>query len=202
MHFVIRLFIAYFLVNFLAIGQPEAQAIKNKPGSDTTSIDSSKVMAPVDTNKVQTEAFVKSGILPERAAIHPYSSLQEVLKGNVAGVYVEQPSGEPGSEMSMLIRGTAIPYTSHRDVYDAQPTVILDGIPLIMDNPFAFDVQLYDYNRIGPATNLLSAIDPNNIASITVLKDFADAAIYGPRAANGGVIVINTKAPVIGGRKI
>jgi TonB-linked SusC/RagA family outer membrane protein len=128
--------------------------------------------------------------------------LQGILKGNVAGVYVQQPSGEPGTEMSMFIRGTGVPYISHKDIYDAQPTVILDGIPLTMDNPFAFNIQQYDYNRIGPSTNILSSIDPNNIASITVLKDFADAALYGPYAANGGVILIKTKAPVIGGRKI
>lgn len=156
----------------------------------------------VDTNKIQGERFLKSGIDPNRADIYPNVALQQMLKGRVAGLYVQEPSGEPGSEMSMLIRGTAIPYTGHADVYNAQPTVILDGVPLIMDNPFAFNIEEYDFNRIGPATNLLSAIDPSNIASIEVLKDFGDAAIYGPYAANGGVISIKTKAPVIGGRKI
>ncbi len=164
--------------------------------------DSAKNIIPVDTNKIYSGLYVKNGIVPEKVSIFPFTSLQQMLKGNVAGVYVQEPSGEPGSEMSMLIRGTAIPYMNHKDVYNAQPTVVLDGVPLIMDDPFAFDIQEYDYNRLGPATNLLSAIDPNNIASIKVVKDFAEAAIYGPRAANGGVIVVNTKAPVIGGRKI
>ena len=169
---------------------------------DTLSKDTTKEAEMVDTNKVYRGVYLKNGVAPENVSLYPYTSLQEMMKGNIAGMYVQEPSGEPGSQMSMFIRGTALPYTGHKDIYDAQPTVILDGVPLIMDHPFAFDIQQYDFNRIGPATNILSSLDPNNIASIEVLKDFADAAIYGPRAANGGVIVIKTKAPVIGGRKI
>ena len=138
----------------------------------------------------------------ERETFYPNASLQHLLKGNVAGVYVQEPSGEPGTNGNIFLRGTAIPFISSKDVYDAQPAVILDGIPLIMDHPFAFDIQRFDYNRIGPATNLLAAIDPDNIASVEVLKDFGQAAKYGPRAANGGVIVITTKPPVKGKRRI
>lgn len=190
----------------LAWQQPSVKA-------DTTidqPVDSAKLKAdsarqlliPTDTNKVHHGLYLKDGIVPEHVAIYPYASLQQDLKGNVAGLYVQETSGEPGTEKSMFIRGTAIPYMSHKDIYNAQPTVILDGIPLIGDDPFAFDIQLYDYNRIGPATNLLASINMDDIASIKVVKDFAEASFYGPRAANGGVIVINTKAPVIGGRKI
>lgn len=158
--------------------------------------DSTKpVKAPPVTRKADT-------LIMERENIYPYSSLQQLIKGNAAGVYVQEPSGEPGSNMSMFLRGTAIPIISSRDIYEAQPTVILDGIPMIMDHPFAFDIQLYDYNRIGPATNILSSIDPDNIASIEVIKDFGRAAMYGPRAANGGVILLTTKAPVTGKRRI
>lgn len=204
MHFEIRLCIVYSLIIGMIGITIKAQSQDKKAVPDTTASDTTSVNGvPIDTNKVSTAAiFLENGISPDKTAIYPYSSLQEMLKGKVAGVYVQQPSGEPGTEMSLFIRGTAIPYTSHQDVYNAQPTVILDGIPLVTDNPFAFNIQQYDFNRIGPATNLLSAVDPNNIASVTVLKDFADAAIYGPWAANGGVILITTKAPVVGGRKI
>ncbi|RFS21820.1 SusC/RagA family TonB-linked outer membrane protein [Chitinophaga silvatica] len=161
-----------------------------------------KANIPVDTNQYKLTVFRKQSIDLQKAAIYPFSSLQQMVKGEVSGLYIQEPSGEPGTEMGMLIRGTAIPMLSHKDVNDAQPLVVLDGIPLIMDHPFAYDIKQYDFNRIGPNTNLLAAIDPNNIASIEVLKDYADAAIYGPRAVNGGVISIKTKAPVIGGRKI
>ncbi|SFE17602.1 TonB-linked outer membrane protein, SusC/RagA family [Chitinophaga sp. CF118] len=138
----------------------------------------------------------------QREDIYPYASLQQLLKGNAAGVNIQESSGEPGSVSGIFLRGNAIPFISGKNVSEAQPTVILDGIPLIMDHPFTFDVQLYDYNHLGPASNLLSAIDLNNIATIEVVKDFGRAAIYGPRAANGGVILITTKAPVSGRRRI
>jgi len=146
---------------------------------------------------------LKADSIPlQQEDIYPYASLQQLLKGNTAGVYIQEPSGEPGSVNSIFLRGTAIPFLSSKDIYEAQPTVILDGIPLIMDHPFTFDIQSFDYNHLGPATNLLSAIDLNNIATVEVVKDFGRAAIYGPRAANGGVILISTKAPVTGRRKI
>jgi TonB-linked SusC/RagA family outer membrane protein len=138
----------------------------------------------------------------ERENAYPYSSLQQLLKGNAAGVYIQEPSGEQGSFSSIALRGSAIPFISSRDIYESQPTVILDGVPLIMDHPFTFDIQLFGYNHLGPATNILSAIDLNNIEKIEVVKDFGRAALYGPRAANGGVILLTTKAPVIGRRKI
>ncbi|WPQ65228.1 SusC/RagA family TonB-linked outer membrane protein [Chitinophaga sancti] len=138
----------------------------------------------------------------EREVLYPYNSLQQLLKGNAAGVYIQEPSAEPASMSSIVLRGTAVPYISARNNYEAQPTIFLDGIPLIADHPFTFDIQEFQYNHLGPASNVFAAIDPNNIESIEVLKDFGQAAIYGPRAANGGVILINTKKPVIGKRKI
>ncbi len=213
MHFVIRLLIVALLLDFVFIG--DSRAVSSAPRSsyshsevlDTIpakkeALDTVEEKKMVDTNHVKQLSFIRNEISPAVTAMLPYHSLQQMLKGKVAGLYVQEPSGEPGSQMSMLIRGTAIPYRSHADIYNAQPTVILDGIPLIMDHPFTFHIQRFDYNRLGPATNLLSAIDPNNIASIRVEKNMAKAAIYGPRAANGGVIIIETKAPVIGGRKI
>src|SRR3546814_16260318 len=94
----------------------------------------------------------------------------------------------------MLIRGTSMPLLSARDRYQSQPLVVRDGIPLIGEHPFAYDIQQYDFNRIGTATNLLSNINMDNIGSIEVLKDVSAAGIYGPRAANG-VIVLKTKHP-------
>ncbi|MVT40781.1 SusC/RagA family TonB-linked outer membrane protein [Chitinophaga oryziterrae] len=155
-----------------------------------------------DTSRSAVVQLKADSIPLQREDIYPYASLQQLLKGNAAGVYVQEPSGEPGSIGSIFLRGTAIPFLSSKDIYEAQPTVILDGIPLIMDHPFTFDIQSFDYNHLGPATNLLSAIDLNNIATVEVVKDFGRAAIYGPRAANGGVILITTKAPVTGRRKI
>lgn len=127
-------------------------------------------------------------------SLFPAISLQQNLKGNYAGLYVQEPSGEPGTIQNMFLRGAPMPLLSKKDVYSSQPLVVLDGIPLVGEHPFAFDIQQYDFNRIGPATNLLTSIDINNIESIEVLKDPASIAVYGPRGVNG-VIVLKSKMP-------
>jgi TonB-linked SusC/RagA family outer membrane protein len=132
---------------------------------------------------------------PGSLSTFPAVSLQQFLKGNAPGVYVQEPSGEPGTVQNMHIRGLAMPLLSNRELYQTQPLIVVDGIPLISnEHPFSFDIQQFDFNRIGTATNLLTSVDMNNIESIEVLKDMAGMAIYGPMAANG-VIVLTTKKP-------
>lgn len=131
----------------------------------------------------------------------PYVSLQQMLKGNAAGVYVQEPSGEPGTEQNIFIRGISSPLLSKRELFDQQAAVYLNGIPLTQDNPFAYEIQKYDFNRIGPATNLLAGINPANIASIEVIKDPVALASLGPLAANGA-IWITTKNAHSGYRQI
>ncbi|QPH38882.1 SusC/RagA family TonB-linked outer membrane protein [Pedobacter endophyticus] len=131
----------------------------------------------------------------------PNLSLQQMLKGNVAGLYVQETTGEPGTEQSMIIQGTSAPIFSKRDIYEVQPAVYLNGVHLIQENPFAYDVQKYDYNRIGPATNLLANVDIDNIEAIEVIKDPVSLAKLGPNAANGA-IWITTKSARSGAMKI
>lgn len=127
-------------------------------------------------------------------SLYPAVSLQQSLKGKASGLYINESTGEPGSLQQMFIDGISMPLLTKKDVYQSQPLVVLDGIPLIIDeHPFAFDLQSYDYNRIGTATNLLAGIDLNNIKQIEVLKDMVGISVYGPRGANG-VIVLTSKA--------
>lgn len=131
----------------------------------------------------------------------PYISMQDLLKGTVAGVYAQEPSGEPGTQQNIFIRGVSSPLLNKKDLFNQQPAIYVNGIPLSQDNPFAFDIQKYDYDRIGPATNLLATINPNNIKSIEVIKDPAMLATLGPDAANGA-IWITTKNAFSGYRQI
>jgi TonB-linked SusC/RagA family outer membrane protein len=130
---------------------------------------------------------------PSTLALYPAASLQQSIKGQFAGLYVQEPSGEPGSVQHMFIRGTPMPLLTQKELYQSQPLVVLDGVPLIEEHPFAFDIQQYDFNRIGPATNLFASINMDNIASVEVLKDLAATMVYGPRAVNG-VILLKSKA--------
>jgi len=88
-----------------------------------------------------------------------------LLQGKLPGLQVVQNSGEPGNEgISLLIRGQGT-YSGAGN----SPLVIINGLP-----------------------GDIASLDPNNIESVTVLKDAASAAIYGSRAANG-VILVTTK---------
>ncbi|QEC54343.1 SusC/RagA family TonB-linked outer membrane protein [Anseongella ginsenosidimutans] len=169
-------------------------------GTDTLGITGPLASLAAGDSPVRENLLYNNGLEqenPASMALFPAVSLQQYLKGQAAGLYVAEPSGEPGTTQSMLIRGTPMPILSAKDLYQAQPLVVLDGIPLIAEHPFAYDIQQYDFNRIGPATNLLANIDMDNIESVEVLKDVSAAAIYGPRAANG-VIVLTSKKPGIG----
>ncbi|WP_316794341.1 SusC/RagA family TonB-linked outer membrane protein [Pedobacter frigoris] len=131
---------------------------------------------------------------PKKLSVFPAMSLQQYLKGESAGLYVQEPSGEPGTVQHMFIHGTSQPLLSARELFATQPLVVLDGVPLVGEHPFAFDIQQFKYDRIGPATNTLANINMANIKSIEVLKDLSSTAIYGPKGANG-VILITTNAP-------
>ncbi|MFC4219208.1 SusC/RagA family TonB-linked outer membrane protein [Flagellimonas marina] len=97
----------------------------------------------------------------------------QLLQGKIAGVNVTSVSGEPGAAQNIIIRGVG----SLRS--GTTPLFVVDGF--VIDN-----------SPTGVASNPLNFINPQDIASIDVLKDASSAAIYGARAANG-VIVITTK---------
>ncbi len=143
----------------------------------------------------------KDSLRVRTAALNPSISVQQLLKGNIAGLYVQETSGEPGSEQSMLIRGLSAPVFNKNDIYSQQPTVYVNGIPMIRENDYVFDIQKYDFNRIGPATNLLAGIDISNINAIEVIKDPIALAKLGPNASNGA-IWITTKAAKSGYRDL
>jgi TonB-linked SusC/RagA family outer membrane protein len=129
-----------------------------------------------------------------RTGLLPLISIQQLIKGNVAGAYVQENSGEPGSAQSMVIHGLSSPVFSNKDLYGVQPTVFLNGIPLIQDHPYNYNIQQYDYKPIGPATNLLAGISPDNIQSIEVIKDPLELAKLGPQAANGAIYIVTKNA--------
>lgn len=119
----------------------------------------------------------------------PFISLQQYLKGNAPGLFVKEENGEPGSEQFMFIRGMSSPLFTKQDVYGLQPVVYLNGTPLTQENAFSYYIQRYDFNKLGSGTNLLAALDINNIRSIEVLKTPADIATLGPLATNGAIWV-------------
>jgi TonB-linked SusC/RagA family outer membrane protein len=95
----------------------------------------------------------------------PLSNITSAVEGNIPGVVTTTTNGQPGSGLAIRIRGFgSINATS-------EPLFVVDGVPYV-----------------GGTSN----INPQDVESITVLKDAASTALYGSRAANG-VVVITTK---------
>ena len=123
----------------------------------------------------------------DRASDAPYCRAAErsegcesCEKGSVPGVYVQETTGEPGSMQNMLFRGVSTPIFSKGDVASTQPVVFLNGIPLLMNDAFVYNVKSTEVNPIGTATNILSGLNLDNVASIEVVKDAAQLAKLGP----------------------
>src|SRR5690606_30886502 len=91
----------------------------------------------------------------------PMVSAAEALQGKAAGVQVIQPSGKPGGDLAVRVRGSTSVLAGNEPLY------VVDGVP----------------------TTDIRGLNPNDIASMSVLKDAASASIYGARAANGVVLI-------------
>lgn len=131
----------------------------------------------------------------------PYLSLQQWLKGQSAGLYVQEPSGEPGTMQSMLLRGVSAPLFSKTSIFESQPAVFINGVPVAEDRFYSSVIQTNDVNPLGTVTNLLAGVDLNNIVSLEVIKDPLKLALLGPLAANGAIWIV-TKDGYYGGKHV
>jgi len=93
----------------------------------------------------------------------PVSNAAQALQGRASGVDIVRDDGAPGAAYSIRVRGTGT-------INNSDPLIVVDGVP----------------------TSGLNTVNPNDIASIEILKDASSSAIYGTRAANG-VVLITTK---------
>jgi len=113
----------------------------------------------------------------------PSLSFEGTMGGKVAGLQITTLSGQAGSTSAIRVRGIGSMNASNEPLY------VVDGVPVISGN--VTNMGIYT------TSNVMSTINPNDIESITVLKDAAASALYGSRAANG-VIVITTKQGKLG----
>lgn len=113
------------------------------------------------------------------------ASAEQLIQGKVAGVQVSSSSGAPGAGIALRIRGT----NSIRSNND--PLYVVDGVPLSGGSTSA-EGQDIGFGS-STASNPLSFLNPNDIESMSILKDASATAIYGSRGANG-VVIITTKS--------
>ncbi len=141
----------------------------------------------LNTNTVLQEVVVSYGVQKQREVTgsivqidapalqdQPVGQFAQQLQGKVAGVQINQYSGQPGRGLGFRIRGAASLFA------DNQPLVVIDGLPI---------------------TGSINNINPAEIETITVLKDASSTSLYGSRAANG-VILITTRHAKPGDSKI
>ena len=120
---------------------------------------------------------VKAEALQER----PAASLNQALAGRVTGANVSVNSGRPGGRANIRIRGnTSVSVTNN-------PLYVIDGVILNVTN-------------LTNGSTPIDYINPNDIASIEVLKDASATAIYGARGANGVIMVTTKRGSTDGGR--
>ncbi|MBS9462796.1 TonB-dependent receptor [Flagellimonas sp. 389] len=117
----------------------------------------------------------------------------QLLQGKIAGVNVTTGSGEPGSAIDINIRGVNSIGSS------SNPLFVVDGVPL--DGGSSTDEGLTGVGGVSRPKNPLNFLNPQDIESITVLKDASATAIYGTRGANG-VVLIKTKEGKAGKTKV
>lgn len=156
----------------------KTQEVKAKATMDVTLKEDNEVLDEVvvigyGTVKRRDVTTAVSSVSTEDIKQRPLISAGQALQGKAAGVSVVQPSGQPGGDLSIRVRGTTSVNGSNDPLY------VVDGVPV--DN--------------------LKFLSLNDIASMQILKDASSAAIYGSRAANG-VVLITTKAGEQGKAKV
>ena len=148
-----------------------------------------------------------TSIDPKTIADVPTPTLDGLLQGRVAGLNVQNFSGEPGVRSTVVLRGnTSVSRTISNDQTSAAgkaslaravsgPLYVIDGVPQSTD-----DIAAINYGN-GTNTDVLAGIPISDIESIDILKDASASAIYGSRGASG-VIIIKTKKGIAGRTRV
>ncbi len=168
-------YIGYALQEKAVNGNSEIDVVLVKSASELNEL----VVVGYGMQKKQNLTGAITQISGEQIADRPASNLQQVLQGAVPGLNIQAKtsSGQPGEGHSINIRGLAslANEAGGASFTPGEPFVLVDGIPMSLND-----------------------VDPNNVKSISILKDAASTAIYGARAAYG-VILITTKSGSDGG---
>ena len=124
------------------------------------------VIVAYGTTKREAKTGSVVSVASDKITSLPASSIDKMLSGKLAGVQITSQSGQPGSSTSIRIRGTSSINSGNEPLY------VVDGIPVMNG----------DQSTFTNTNNAIAMINPDDIESITVLKDAASASVYGSRA--------------------
>ncbi len=123
----------------------------------------------------------------------PVAGVDQALQGKVSGVSISNNGGQPGGGVSVRVRGIT-------SVNGSEPLYVIDGVPILTSTGSVGQDQLG--GKAGQTSqSVMATLNPNDIASVDILKDASAQAIYGSMAANG-VVLITTKRGKSGEGKI
>ena len=168
------------VISFIGLQSQEVDikpVVKIMLKSDSEQLDEVMVVA-YGTAKKSSFTGSATSIKSEQITSGSRESLDKAFSGKMAGVRVASATGDPGSMGEMNIRGVGSINGSKSPLY------VIDGVVMKADD---------DMNYYGKSQSVLSTLNPDDIESMTVLKDAAAASLYGSRAANG-VVIITTKS--------
>ena len=161
---------AYLTVTYIGMKEARVKAGRNLRivlEGDDNALDELVVTGYGSARKLGTIAGSVATVGGDKLENRPVANVGDALQGQVAGLQVFTSSGEPSATQSMRIRGVTSIYAS------TEPLFILDGSEI--------------------SSTTFTALNPNDIENVTVLKDASSTAIYGSRAANGVVIITSKK---------
>ncbi len=164
-----------FATKEIKIGNANSYNITLESDNETLS---EVVVVGYGTQKKKLTSGSLSSIKTDNFAERPIARVDQGMIGQIAGVRVIQTTGLPGQPFSVNIRGTGSISAGNEPLY------VIDGFPIHTEGTTSSG----GFSNGSPLDNM----NPNDIASIEVLKDAAAAAIYGSRASNG-VVLITTK---------
>lgn len=156
----------------LAAGQTDATLQEENKEMDEV------VVVAYGSTRREAKTGAITTVKADQLADVPASSVDKMLSGKMAGVQITANSGQPGAATDIRVRGTSSINAGNNPLY------VVDGVPIM---------EVVDGAQFTNTENAIAALNPNDIESITVLKDAAATSVYGSRAANG-VIIITTKS--------
>lgn len=166
------------------------KAINITLNQDDQAIDEVMVVAYGTAKKSSFTGSAATVNYEKEAKDIPVTSFEQALTGRIPGVQINTTSGQAGSTSSIRVRGIGSMNASNEPLY------VVDGVPVVSGNVGQMSGALS-----GSSNNIMATINPNDIESISILKDAAAASLYGSRAANG-VVIITTKSGKAGKPKI
>ncbi len=188
-------------VTFSYIGMQTVEKIISESGQinivllqQTTDLEQVLVVGYGESTKKDLTSAV-STISGEALKKQTVTNIDQGIQGLVSGVTVTRSSGQPGGAVSIRVRGITSVTGSNEPLY------VIDGVNVTNASTESFDFSRFGGTGGQTAVSPLSALNPNDIESIVVLKDASAAAIYGAQASNG-VILITTKRGKAGKAKI